>query len=52
MNIKRVAGWTGAAFMMWFVIARPDGAASTLRSMGNMMQSAAEGMSSFMTALF
>lgn len=52
VNVKRAMGWTAMVFMAWFVIAQPDGAASTLQSMGYMMQNAAEGMSTFITSMF
>lgn len=52
MNIKKVAGWTAVAFMMWFVITQPSGAAGMIQNMGDIMQNAAEGMSTFMTSIF
>jgi hypothetical protein len=32
MNVKKMVGWTMVAFMMWFIIAKPDGAAGTLQA--------------------
>ncbi|WP_219418832.1 hypothetical protein [Pseudonocardia nigra] len=52
MNVKKAAGWTAMAFLVWFVVAQPSGAAGTVHGMGNMMQNAAEGMSTFITSMF
>lgn len=52
VNVKKIAGWTGVAFMMWFIITQPGGAAGIMKDMGSMMNGAAEGMSTFVTSMF
>jgi hypothetical protein len=52
VNLKKIAGWTAFIFLMWFIITQPGGAAGMFQSVGDTLQDAAQGMSTFVTSLF
>ncbi|MEO5876526.1 MAG: hypothetical protein ABIS86_13745 [Streptosporangiaceae bacterium] len=42
--------WAGIAFMIWYIINRPDGAASVVQGALNGLGGAADSLSTFMTS--
>jgi hypothetical protein len=42
--------WAGIAFLVWYVINRPDGAASVVQGTLNGLGGAADSLSTFMTS--
>ena len=49
MNLKTIAGYAVIAFLIWWVIEQPDGAAHVVHNIGNFLTAAAHGISSFFT---
>ena len=47
MNLKTVLGWASVAFLVWFVIESPHGAATIDAHIGGFLTSAAHGISNF-----
>jgi hypothetical protein len=51
VNLKQVLGWAAVAFILFYLIKEPTGAAHVVRNIGNFLSSAAHGFSSFLTSL-
>jgi hypothetical protein len=51
VNVRRIVGLLALALVIWFVITRPDAAASTVESIGATLRGAAESITSFFTRL-
>ncbi len=47
MNLKTLLGWAGVAFVVWWVIQQPTGAAHIVHNIGTFLTTAAHGMSGF-----
>ena len=47
MNLKTIAGWAVVAFVIWWVIEQPTGAAHVVHNIGTFLTSAANGISNF-----
>ena len=47
MNAKTVAGWAAVAFVVWWVIEQPAGAAHLVHNIGTYLSTAASGLSDF-----
>jgi hypothetical protein len=47
VNLKTVAGYAVVAFLIWWVIEQPSGAAHVVHNIGDFLTSAANGISRF-----
>ncbi len=51
MNLKTILGWAVVAFLIWWVIEQPDGAAHVVHNIGTFLTTAAHGISHFFSAV-
>jgi hypothetical protein len=51
VKLKTILGYTAVAFILFFVIKDPTGAAHVVSNIGNFLASAARGFSAFFTSL-
>ncbi len=51
MKLKTILGWLAVAFILFFVIKDPTGAAHVINNIGNFLSSVARGISAFFTSL-
>lgn len=51
MKLKTILGYAAVAFILFFVIKNPTGAAHVVTNIGTFLASAAQGISSFFTSL-
>ena len=47
MSLKTIAGYAVVAFIIWWVIEDPSGAAHVVHNIGNFLTTVANGISSF-----
>jgi len=47
VNLKTVLTWAGVAFLLWWIIQQPTSAAHLVHNIGNLLTSAANGLSHF-----
>ena len=47
MNLKTIAGWAVVAFLIWWVIEQPTGAAHVVHNIGTFLSTTAAGISNF-----
>ena len=51
MNGRTVAGWAAVAFVVWWVIEQPAGAAHLVHNIGTYLSTAASGLSDFVARI-
>lgn len=51
MKLSQIAKWAALAFVLWYVIQQPSGAAHLVHNIGNFLSSAAHGLSNFFTSI-
>ncbi len=51
MKLKTILGWLAVAFLLFFVIKDPTGAAHIVNDIGNFLSSVAHGLTAFFTSL-
>ena len=51
MNLKTVLGFLAVAFIIWWVIESPTGAAHTVHNIGTFLTTASHGISTFFANL-
>jgi len=51
VNLKTILGWLAVAFVVWWVIEQPTGAAHVVHNIGTFLTSAAHGLSSFFASI-
>ena len=51
MKLKTILGYAAVAFILFFVIKDPAGAAHVVNNIGNFLATVARGISSFFTSL-
>ncbi len=51
MNLKTILGWLAVAFVVWWIIEDPTGAAHVVHNIGNLLTTAAHGISTFFASL-
>ena len=51
MNLKTVLGWLAVAFVIWWIIEDPSGAAHVVHNIGYFLASAARGIATFFSQL-
>ena len=51
MNVKSVLGWLAIAFVVWWIIEQPNGAAHVVMNIGHWLTSAAHGLSNFYASI-
>jgi hypothetical protein len=51
VNLKTILGWLAVAFVLWWIIEDPAGAAHVVRNIGDFLASAARGISDFFASL-
>jgi hypothetical protein len=51
VNLKTVLGWLAVAFVIWWIIEDPAGAAHVVHNIGTFLTSAAHGISDFFASL-
>jgi hypothetical protein len=51
VNLKTVLGWLAVAFVIWWIIEDPTGAAHVVNNIGAFLTSAAHGISTFFASL-
>jgi hypothetical protein len=49
--LKTVLGWLVVAFIVWWIIEDPTGAANVVHNIGHILTSVARGLSSFFASL-
>jgi len=49
--MKKFLTWMGAAFLVFFVASRPEGAANLTQSLGNLLATIANGIGDFFAGL-
>ena len=47
VNLKTIAGWAVVAFLIWWVIEQPTGAAHVVHNIGTFLSTTAAGISNF-----
>ena len=51
VKLKTILGWLAVAFLLFFVIKDPTGAAHIVNDIGNFLSSVAHGLTAFFTSL-
>ena len=51
MNLKSIIGYLAIAFVVWWVIEQPSGAAHVVHNIGAFLTSAAHGLSNFFASI-
>jgi hypothetical protein len=51
VSAKTVAGWLVLAFIIWWVVEDPTGAAHVVHDIGNLLTNIAHGFSTFFSSL-
>jgi hypothetical protein len=51
VNLKTVLGWLAVAFIIWWIIEDPTGAAHVVHNIGDFLANAARGISNFFASL-
>ena len=51
VKLKTILGWLAVAFLLFFVIKDPTGAAHLVNDIGNFLTAAAHGLADFFTSL-
>ena len=51
MNVRRFAPWIAGAFVVWYLLTNPTGAAHTVRGVASGLASAGESLATFVNAL-
>jgi hypothetical protein len=51
VNMKTILGWLALAFVVWWVIEQPTGAAHVVHNIGAFLTAAAHGLSSFFASI-
>ena len=49
MSLKTILGWAVVAFLIWWIIEQPDGAAQIVHNIGTFLTTVASGISRFFT---
>jgi hypothetical protein len=51
VNLKTILGWAAVAFIVWWVIEQPTGAAHLVHNIGDFLSTAASGISHFVSSI-
>jgi len=51
VSLKTVLGWLAVAFILWWIIEDPAGAAHVVHNIGTFLTSVAHGLSTFFASL-
>jgi hypothetical protein len=51
VNLKSILGWLAIAFVVWWVIEQPTGAAHVVHNIGTFLTSVAHGLSNFFASV-
>ena len=51
VKLKQVLGWAAIAFILFYLVKQPTGAAHIVHDLGNFLSACARGFSSFLTSL-
>jgi hypothetical protein len=51
VNLKTVLTWAGVAFLLWWIIQQPASAAHLVHNIGNLLSTAATGLSHFVAQI-
>ena len=51
MNLKSILGWLALAFVVWWIIEQPSGAAHVVHNIGEFLTSVAHGLSNFFASV-
>jgi hypothetical protein len=51
VNLKSILGWLALAFVVWWIIEQPSGAAHVVHNIGTFLTSAAHGLSNFFASV-
>jgi hypothetical protein len=51
VSLKSILGWLALAFVVWWIIEDPTGAAHVVHNIGSFLTSLAHGLSSFFSSL-
>jgi hypothetical protein len=51
VNMKTILGWLAIAFVVWWVIEQPTGAAHVVHNIGAFLTAAAHGLSNFFASI-
>ena len=51
VNLKSILGWLALAFVIWWIVEQPAGAAHVVHNIGTFLTAAAHGISNFFASL-
>ena len=51
MSLKTILGWLAVAFIVWWIIEQPDGAAHIVHNIGTFLNTVASGLSHFFASI-
>lgn len=51
MNLKTILGWVAVAFIVWWVLVDPAGAAHIVHNIGAFLSAAAHSLTTFLTSI-
>jgi hypothetical protein len=51
VNLKSILGWLAVAFVIWWIVEDPTGAAHVVKDIGTFLTTAAHGISNFFASL-
>lgn len=51
MNLKSILGWLALAFVVWWIIEQPNGAAHVVTNIGDFLRSSAHGLSNLFASV-
>jgi hypothetical protein len=51
VSLKTILGWCAVAFVVWWIIEQPSGAAHIVHNIGNFLSTAASGLSHFFASI-
>jgi hypothetical protein len=51
VNMKTILGWLGVAFIVWWVIMQPTGAAHVVHNIGTFLTDAAHGLGHYFASI-
>lgn len=51
MNLKSILGWLAIAFVVWWIIEQPHGAAQVVEDIGSFLTSMAHGLNNFFASI-
>ena len=51
MPVKKIVGWAGVIFLVYYLVTKPTGAANAMHNLFNLLRSAGSSLATFLNAL-